>query len=298
MKKLITLICIIALMAVPVIGNAAPAEKTISVKAYKPGQESTLSMANKSLNPEAKVVEKSEGKYIYTLQVKAMEMQGAKGHVTNLFVYIDGKKIEAKKEDIKGDYETSFTFEAPKVDKIDAAVWVDAMDKLMGGKPGAGEQKIVLAFNWGSDVKKPEPSNDGKMVTTPVGTDKLQVFVDGKQVKFDVKPFATNNRTLVPMRAIFEALGAKVTWDQTTKTAVAEKDGVVVKVQIGKAEGTIEKNGAKEVKQLDVSSMAKGGRTFVPLRFIGEAFGNKVDYKNVSGIGLINIMKEAVPAKP
>ena len=64
MKKLITLICIIALMAVPVIGNAAPAEKTISVKAYKPGQESTLSMANKSLNPEAKVVEKSEGKYI------------------------------------------------------------------------------------------------------------------------------------------------------------------------------------------------------------------------------------------
>lgn len=37
MKKLITLICIIALMAVPVIGNAAPAEKTISVKAYKPG---------------------------------------------------------------------------------------------------------------------------------------------------------------------------------------------------------------------------------------------------------------------
>ena len=162
----------------------------------------------------------------------------------------------------------------------------------------AGEQKIVLAFNWGSDVKKPEPSNDGKMVTTPVGTDKLQVFVDGKQVKFDVKPFATNNRTLVPMRAIFEALGAKVTWDQTTKTAVAEKDGVVVKVQIGKAEGTIEKNGAKEVKQLDVSSMAKGGRTFVPLRFIGEAFGNKVDYKNVSGIGLINIMKEAAPAKP
>ena len=106
-----------------------------------------------------------------------------------------------------------------------------------------------------SKEKKTEPEvTQDKKVNKPVGSDPLQVFVDGKQVKFDVKPFATNNRTLVPMRAIFEALGAEVTWDHTTKTAIAKKDRIVVKVQIGKAEGTIEKNGAKEVKQLDGSS--------------------------------------------
>ena len=58
------------------------------------------------------------------------------------------------------------------------------------------------------------------------------MFVDGNQVKFDAKPFITNGRTLVPMRAIFEALDATVEWDDATKTATAKKDAVVVKIKM------------------------------------------------------------------
>ncbi len=301
MKKLLMIICMVAVFAAPVLSSAATVEKTVPLEARKAFNEKEYSMANAAVNHMATVVEQEDGNVKYTVETKPIKIGAIYGQLTKLFVYVNGKKTEIKKEAITGgEYNAKFTFVAPKADKVRMAVWVDAMDEIAGQGPGSGEQDVLFCFDWAkAKEKKTEPEiTQDKKVNKPVGSDPLQVFVDGKQVKFDVKPFATNNRTLVPMRAIFEALGAEVTWDQTTKTAVAEKDGVVVKVQIGKAEGTIEKNGAKEVKQLDVSSMAKGGRTFVPLRFIGEAFGNKVDYKNVSGIGLINIMKEAAPAKP
>ena len=51
-------------------------------------------------------------------------------------------------------------------------------------------------------------------------TDVITVFVDGEQINFDVDPVTENDRTLVPMRAIFEALGATETWDETTQTAI------------------------------------------------------------------------------
>ncbi len=294
MKKIVALICMLALMVAPMGAFAAEEvkapEKKISVEAYKAGDAKKLSMANDAISHDAVVVEK-DGKYVYTLKVKPMDMKGMKGSVTNLFVYVDNKKVEAKKTEIKGDFNTQFEFTAPKSDEIKAAIWVDVMDKLQGGKPGAGEQEVLLKFGW-EDKKE-----TGKMVTQPSGTDALQVFVNGNQIKFDVKPYAENNRTLVPMRAIFEALGAKVEWDQKEQMATAKKDGVTIKLVLGKAEGTIEKaDGNKEVKKLDVASKAKDGRTFVPLRFIGEAFGNTVDFKIVKGFGLINIT-DPQPAK-
>ena len=48
----------------------------------------------------------------------------------------------------------------------------------------------------------------------------ITVFIDGKQVEFDVPPMLNGGRTLVPMRAVFEALGAEVTWDNDTNTAI------------------------------------------------------------------------------
>lgn len=59
------------------------------------------------------------------------------------------------------------------------------------------------------------------------------VDLDGKQLSFDVQPTIENGRTLVPLRAIFEAMGANVDWNQSTQTATATKDGTTVKLTIG-----------------------------------------------------------------
>ncbi|MBP1760849.1 MAG: Metallo beta lactamase family protein [Firmicutes bacterium] len=98
------------------------------------------------------------------------------------------------------------------------------------------------------------------------------VNLDGRQLAFEVPPAIEDGRTLVPLRAIFEAMGATVSWDQATQTASAVKDGTTVVLRIGSTKPTI--NG--KVKQLDVPAKIVNGRTLAPLRFVGEAFGGAV----------------------
>jgi len=104
------------------------------------------------------------------------------------------------------------------------------------------------------------------------------VNLNGQQLSFDVPPTIEDGRTLVPLRAIFEAMGATVTWDQNTRTATAVKDGTTVVLKIGSTTPTI--NG--QVKQLDVPAKIVNGRTLAPLRFIGEAFGGTVEWNQAS----------------
>lgn len=100
------------------------------------------------------------------------------------------------------------------------------------------------------------------------------VNLDGQQVSFDVPPTIEDGRTLVPLRAIFEAMGATVTWDQASQTATAVKGDTTVILTIGSTIPTI--NG--QVKQLDVPAKIVNGRTLAPLRFVGEAFGGVVEW--------------------
>lgn len=103
------------------------------------------------------------------------------------------------------------------------------------------------------------------------------VYLDGTKMTFDVNPFIENDRTLVPFRAIFEAVGAEVEWDEATKTVIAarEKNGGVtfITLQIDSAAFI---NGEK--KDIDVPAKIVNDRTFVPLRFVVEALGEKVEW--------------------
>ena len=60
----------------------------------------------------------------------------------------------------------------------------------------------------------------------------VELYVDTELVQTDVPPQLVGGRTLVPMRAIFEYLGAEVTWDNDTRTAIGTLDGTVVIIQI------------------------------------------------------------------
>lgn len=100
------------------------------------------------------------------------------------------------------------------------------------------------------------------------------VFLDGRQLSFDVPPIIEDGRTLVPLRAIFEAMGATVTWDDTTSTAIGVKGDTTVILPVGSTEPTI--NGA--MYKLEVPGRIIKGRTLAPLRFVGEAFGGTVTW--------------------
>lgn len=96
----------------------------------------------------------------------------------------------------------------------------------------------------------------------------IAVVIDGEAIAFDVAPRLVGSRTMVPMRAIFEALGAEVNWESETQTITAYNEISVVKCTIG--DNTMYINNI--AKTIDVPPMIIDARTLVPVRFIAESF--------------------------
>lgn len=98
--------------------------------------------------------------------------------------------------------------------------------------------------------------------------DDIQVVLDGTQLAFDVPPQIVKGRTMVPIRAIFEALGAEVEWDAKTRTVTATIDDYTVQCTIDSKTMTV----CGEKVQMDVAPVIVDGRTLMPARFAAEAF--------------------------
>lgn len=100
------------------------------------------------------------------------------------------------------------------------------------------------------------------------------IILDGQQVKMNTLPIIDNGRTLVPIRGVLEAMGAKVTWDQSSKTVEAYYEGKLVSVSIDRFIAYVDGN---EVL-VEVPAKLVDGRTMVPIRFMAEAIGFDVSY--------------------
>ncbi|MDD4169527.1 MAG: copper amine oxidase N-terminal domain-containing protein [Desulfotomaculaceae bacterium] len=115
-----------------------------------------------------------------------------------------------------------------------------------------------------------------KFTIKPPGVnDDIIVNLDGEFMTFDVKPVIVDGRTLVPFRAICEALGADVQWSGETQTVTVVKASTEIKLVIG---GDAYING--QLVTLDVPARIINDRTLVPLRFISETMGCIVDWDN------------------
>ncbi len=114
--------------------------------------------------------------------------------------------------------------------------------------------------------------------------DEIKVFVNGDKVKFDQKPFIENSRTLVPMRAIFEALDAEVIWNGEGRTITVTKGKSSIFLKIDSNKMLV--NGKE--KTIDVPAKIVGNRTLVPLRAISEALNSDVEWYPDSKTILIN----------
>ncbi len=108
----------------------------------------------------------------------------------------------------------------------------------------------------------------------PVYFKTVMVYVGKYPVSFDQQPIIENGRTLVPLRGIFEALGASVDWDNATQTVTAQRAETRISLQIGSQKMLV--NG--EEKTLDVPAKLINGHTLVPARAISEAFGCDVQW--------------------
>ncbi len=102
----------------------------------------------------------------------------------------------------------------------------------------------------------------------------ITVEVDFGTIQFDTPPVNINGRVLVPVRAIFEAMGATVIWNAGTRTVTSKLDNTTVVMEIDKP--TMRING--EPKTLDVAPTIIDDRTLVPARAAAEAFGGRVQW--------------------
>lgn len=102
----------------------------------------------------------------------------------------------------------------------------------------------------------------------------IKININGYQLNTNVPVEAVNGRTLVPMRAIFEAMGARVEWDNKTSTATGIKGNDTIKLQIGNNTASI--NGKK--LSLDTPAIISKGSTLVPVRFVAESLGADVGW--------------------
>jgi len=123
------------------------------------------------------------------------------------------------------------------------------------------------------------------MGASSVSADEIIVELDGKTIEFDVKPEIIDGRTMVPLRKIFEEIGATVKWDNDTQTVSARKNKKTITLAINSADLQIDKgdtdeegNPIVEAVTLEVPAQIVSGRTLVPVRAISESFGLDVDW--------------------
>lgn len=103
-----------------------------------------------------------------------------------------------------------------------------------------------------------------------------KVLLNGTEITFANKPIIVNNTTMVPFRNLLESLNAKVDFDVKTQTIKTTANNTTIQLVIG--EKVAVKNG--QIMQLAQAPYVKNNVTYVPLRFISEAFGYGVDIKN------------------
>lgn len=108
--------------------------------------------------------------------------------------------------------------------------------------------------------------------------EEIRVYVDGNRVNFpDQKPIInSDNRTLVPVRFVSQALGANVEWIEAHKRVEINQQGKIIKLTVGQKKAQV----GEETVTLDTKADIINSRTMVPLRFVSECLGAEVVWNN------------------
>lgn len=137
------------------------------------------------------------------------------------------------------------------------------------------KSKALLLSLLTASLLHAAPTHAANAVQMQEGAGPVSIYLDGRQLQPEVEPYNVNGTLLVTMRGLFEAEGAKLTWDNATKTVTAKKGDTTLIYRIG--EHTASLNG--QALSIDVPGQIANGYTLVPLRFVSEALGSTVKWE-------------------
>ena len=117
-------------------------------------------------------------------------------------------------------------------------------------------------------------------IADPEVRDDILVEINGKITTFDVPPEIVDGRTMVPMRKIFETLGANIQWLEKTNQILAIKGEKAIVMKIDTPAILIKnfRDDSEQIIELDVAPFIKDSRTLVPIRAVSESLNAKVDW--------------------
>ncbi len=154
----------------------------------------------------------------------------------------------------------------------DPLVTVSWVDQYVAAEVAAVEESLAARLD---DIAE----RLAESVTIKLWIGRTQIDIDGETAELEAAPYLTEGgRTMVPLRALGEALGAEFAWDGEKKQVTYRRGDVVLVLTLGSAAVLV--NGAEQV--IDAAPQAAAGRTFVPLRVVTENLGFDVKWDNAT----------------
>jgi hypothetical protein len=158
-------------------------------------------------------------------------------------------------------------------------------------KLGRAVLSAVIAGSICSGVPALAAENASAASVQQAQFEEVNVTIDGVLQKFPQSAILYKGSTMVPMRGVFEALKAEVKWDGATQTVTATKGDTTIKLTIGNNYAYV--NGQKVA--LTAEAIIVNGSTMVPLRFVAEALGAKVEWDGATKTAIISQGSEIKP---
>ncbi len=131
------------------------------------------------------------------------------------------------------------------------------------------QENVTLYAKWIEGT-----GDDGRLPDIILTIGEKMAMAYGYHVENDVEPKIVNSRTMLPIRFVAEAIGARVDWDQETLTATIILEGIDIRITVGQTVAFV--NG--EEIALDAPSFLENDRTYMPLRFVAENLGAEVEW--------------------
>ena len=192
--------------------------------------------------------------------------------VTKVAYLINGKGVAEGKFP---DYTANIDFSKYAGQRIDLrADFYNGANKYVTSK-----SVNVQVTNQAPATSSAQPPNSTKTTQTKVvPRNDIKIIVKGETVKSDAQPFIENGRTYLPIRAISESMGVKVDWNAENKLVTLTSNNGIIVFVINQDKYMV--NG--EPKSLDAPAKIVNGRTYLPVRAVGEALNLNVNWDGAS----------------
>lgn len=199
--------------------------------------------------------------------------------------YLDNLKFSGAKDEIHQYLTIDPLTGTPVYDKwIEYESWTNDQYYMNYGKEDYDNKFVITKAEYDAiraqySMKQDivwHPISDFSSLWTELNNNNIPVYINGLQIDFDQQPVNENGRVLVPMRGVFEALGAEVYWDNASRSIISSRGDINLIMTIDS--DIMYKNGVAQY--VDVPPKIINDRTMVPLRVIGEAFGCNVLWEN------------------